>query len=322
MADVTTSQPLWLRKVELVVGDANQTTIDLSQLQIRFDVFSANKTTARRLECRIYNPSPDTAQRIEKEFTYVQLSAGYENNPYGIIFAGRICRISRGKESAVDSYLDIVARDGDEPVTYGCIGVSIPPSQTSLSDQHAAVVKAMAKYGVSTGYVPSDLPTQQLPRGKVVYGMVRDKLRDIASTAKCDWHIEDNQVNLVPVTGIIPDYQIIIDESSGLVGVPTQTVDGLNLTTLLNPNIKTGRVILVPGNVINTTSFSQSLQPGQSEQPYIPDLSPTAQFKVWAVHHTGDTRGGIFYTDIVAEAIGGKNPVNSQARLDAVVNGQ
>ena len=43
----------------------------------------------------------------------VMLQAGYENGAYGIIFSGTILRIRTGRESATDTFLEIMAADGD-----------------------------------------------------------------------------------------------------------------------------------------------------------------------------------------------------------------
>jgi hypothetical protein len=315
---IDSSQRQWLRKVSFVVGDSSGNALDLSALQIRFTVASAVIQTPRLLEARIYNLSDQTTSTIQQEFTRVQLSAGYQDGPFGLIFSGTICNFRRGKESTVDSYLDLVATDGDAAYNQSTVSQSLAAGWTP-ADVQKTLVQSMK--GIMLGNSP-ELATTQAPRGKVLYGMTRDHLRQFGDANNLDWSIENGQINFVPRgPGYIPGEAIVLSSGTGMIGIPEQTIDGVNVRTLLNPNIRTGRVLQIDNSSIASTQFNQTVGTDVSR---LPDLSRDGLYKVYSLRHTGELRSQAWYTDAICEAVDptGGIAVSSPTYINAVVNGQ
>lgn len=311
---LSSNQRQWIRRIRLVAGDAAGSGVDLSDLQIRFRIASATTQTPRQLEARIYNLSSDTSRTIEQEFTQVQLSAGYQNGPFGILFTGAIAQVRRGRENAVDSFVDIVAADGDFAYNWAVINTTLAKGWTR-SDQQKALVQAMNQ---QTGYSPN-LPAAQAPRGKVLYGPAKDHLRGFGAATGTQWGSEDGKINFVPEIGYIPGETIILNSASGMVGVPEQTIDGVTVRCLLNPNIRTGRLLQIDNASITSTTLKS---PVSANDPFfLPSLDADGMYKVYALHHLGDSRGQEWYTEAVCVAINGTAPLTS-TYTNAVVNGQ
>lgn len=294
----------WLRKVSLIVGNASGQGLDLSQLHLRFTIFSATTQSPKHTTIRVYNVADATAKRLQQEFQQVFLQAGYDGN-FGLIFSGAIKQVRKGRENATDTFVDIIAADGDEAYNWSVINTTLAAGW-SQTDYHGALIQSMSSYGVSAGYIP-DFAATKLPRGKVCYGMTRDYMRQLAGAAGTQWTIRDGQLHMVPVTGYLPNQAVVLTSDTGMVGVPTQTVDGILVKCLLNPNI-------IPGSrvQINNASIQQAaLSVDYTATNYFPSLDDDGMYKVYAMTQTGDTRGPAFYTDMICAAVNGTQPLTS-----------
>jgi hypothetical protein len=304
----------WLRRVSLIVGNASGQGLDLSELHIRFTIWSATTQSPKHTTIRVYNVADATAKRLQQEFQQVFLQAGYGDN-FGLIFGGAIKQIRKGRENATDTFVDIIAADGDEAYNWSVVNTTLAAGW-SQTDYHNALVQSMAQYGVTAGYAPA-FSGAKLPRGKVCYGMTKDYMRQFAGAAGTQWTIRDGQLHMVPVTGYLPNQSIVLTSDTGMVGVPTQTVDGILVKCLLNPNI-------IPGSriQINNASIQQAaLSVDYTATNYFPSLDDDGFYKVYAMSQTGDTRGPAFYTDMICAGVNGTAPLTS-TYTNAVVNGQ
>jgi len=294
----------YLRKVSLLVGSSETTqgAIDLSELRIRFTIRRGDIQTPNTADIRVYNLSEQTAQNIQKEFTRVVLQAGYEGN-YGVIFDGQIKQVRRGRETQTDTYLDITAADGDSAYNFAMTSISLAAGSTP-NDHVGAVLKDMASHNVSGGYIPN-LPGNPLPRGKVIFGMSRDVMRNIANNTDTSWSIQDGKLNMVPLNAYMPGEVPVLTAATGVIGLPEQTQGGIKLKTLLNPNLKIGQAVKLDNASIQSYKFglalNQQVQNLFDEQ--VVKLNDDGLYYVMIADHTGDTRGNEFYTELTCLAI-------------------
>lgn len=286
----------YLRRVALLVGGSDQ-GIDLSQLHIEFKVRQWDLQTPNNTLIRVWNLRPETAERVKNEFTRVVLQAGYRDGAFGTIFDGSIIQAKMGRGNATDTYLDIVAADGDQAYNFAVVNKSLAAGSTP-ADHTAAAAAAMEDHGVKMGYRPEAFPgSNPLPRGKVMHGMARDKLRGIASNTQTKWSIQNGSVQMVPLTGVIPGAAVAINAGSGMIGIPEQTQDGIKVRLLLNPNIKMGGAVQINNADVNRAQLAVNLQ-GQVQNAFLPRVTDDGLYRVIVAEHTGDTRGNDFYTDL------------------------
>jgi hypothetical protein len=327
-SDVVTAAPtgerLWLHKCKLVIANDNGSGYDLSNLRVKFRVQAHTIQTLKSAEITVLNLAPATLQNIftKREFTQVTLSAGYQNGPFGNIFTGKIAYLRVGKEDALTSFLHIVATDCDDAYHWATINVTLGAGAASTpQNQLNAILTALKPYGVTAGSIPP-LPATGLPRGKVMQGMVRDMLTDLARSVGCDWHFADGKLNFVtrdvPLTGDV----IVLTPRTGLIGAPEQTLDGLNVRALLNPNIVTGRLIQISSSQVNRSAIGSGVQADYS-QPYLPSLSANGRYMVYSLSHEGDTRGtgNDWVTEMIAVASDTTTPPLSATYLAAWIDG-
>jgi hypothetical protein len=300
------SQRQWLRKISLVAGDSSGKALDFSELQVRFTVSSATTQTFRQLNARIYNVSKATALTVEKEFTQVQLSAGYQDGPFGIIFSGQIAQIRRGHENSVDSFLDIIGADGDQAGNWSILNTTMAAGWT-MADFQKILLQALQQTtpSITMGYSP-ELSTAKAPRGRTLYGSTRDFLREFANNTGTQWNLADGKLNFVPKLSYIPGDAIALNAASGMIGFPVQTIDGIVVRALLNPNIRTGRLLQIDNASIQTTTLKTPT--GSTDSFFIPSTDADGSYKVYALKHIGDTRGQEWYTDAICAAQNGTLP--------------
>ncbi|SPA44832.1 phage protein [Cupriavidus taiwanensis] len=295
------STPQFGRKVSLIIGQDSGDALDLSELRFRFDVRRGDLQTPNSCRVRVYNVSAETARRAQKEFTRLVLQAGYPGN-FGIIFDGTIKQVRRGRENQTDTYLDITAADGDSAYNFAVVNTTLAAGSTP-ADHVAAACTAMNPYGVTQGYLP-ELPTNPLPRGKVMFGMARDFMRWTARTCQTVWSIQDGKAIMVPETSYMPGEIPVITAETGMVGLPEQTQNGITIKMLLNPSVKIGRLIEI--NNASVQQYEYSLNVGQQAQNQRIEEQAKLQddgfYYVMIAEHYGDTRGNDFYTDVICLA--------------------
>ena len=280
--------------------------LDLSALRIKFQVSQFAADAPPTAIITVYNLSDTTSKKIQKEFQSVTLQAGYENGNYGIIFQGTIMQTRRGRESNIETFLEIMASDLDEFFNYGVVSATLKAG-SKAADQIAAVVEAGKDQGAGQGYAPPDLSATGgtlLPRGKVLFGFGRDRLTDVAQSTQSAWYIEGGKVNFVSLTGYVPSQAVVLNAQSGLVGVPEATINGVEATILLNPFIKLGTRVQINNAAINQLQVNQPGFPNYNSPLLFPaTVLNDGFYAVLVAEHRGDTWGEEWYTDLTCLAL-------------------
>jgi hypothetical protein len=297
----------YLRTCQLFVSGNNLNGLDLSALRIKFSVKRSDTMTPNVADIRVYNLDEKTALQIRKEFTRVTLQAGYEGN-FGVIFQGNIKQVIIGRESATDTFIDIVAGDGDRAYNFAIINATLAKGSTQ-TDQINAAATAMGPKGVTAGHL-GEQSTQQLPRGKVMYGNARGYLRDVAQNSQSSWSIQDEKITFVKKKSYLPGERVVLTSKTGMIGTPQQTNEGVNVKCLLNPNIKIASRVQIDNASIARFKINLSIPNSAANIPA--PLTADGVYYVLVVEHTGDTRGIEWYSNLICLNIDvTTNPINS-----------
>lgn len=313
------SDELYGRQCSLVVGNAQGAGLDLSELRVKFTVNRADTQSPANAQIRVYNLSDDTADIIQQEFTHVVLQAGYESN-FGTIFQGAVRQYRKGRESATDTFLDILAQDGDEGYNFAITNTGQVPlaagwDQTEL---HTRLLEDMEQFDITPGYVPG-FGGPAMPRGKAIYGMTRDSLRGLANASGTYWHLSEGELNMIPIGAALPGEAVVLTAATGMVGLPQQTLNGIIVKSLLNPRIKHGAVVQLNNASIQQQSFNIAYAPGSANSVFTGDgvvqntgieTGRDGDYKVFAITMTGDTRGPEWYSDLICVGLNATAPLS------------
>ena len=306
---MATEQRQYLRRCKLIVSTAGGSGLDLSGLHIKFAVKKADAQTPNTAEIRVYNVAETTVARIRKEFSRVVLQAGYESN-YGVIFDGNIKQVRFGRENGTDTYIDIAAGDGDDAYNFAVVNTTLAAG-AKQSDQIGAAANSMSGRGVRQGYIGETGETK-LARGKVMYGMARDYMRQSAEASDTSWSIQDGKLQFVPMTGVLPNQAVVLNSKTGLVGQPEQTNDGIKARCLLNPMLKIGGKVQIDEKDVAQAKLPDTTKDAQANQPA--DIAADGFYRLLVVEHSGDTRGNDWYSDLVCLDIDATQPPNKQVK--------
>ena len=254
----------WMRHFELQLVDENGQGIELSDFKVTFTIDWFNISSASRVGTfKIYNLSADTVNRITgQEFSKVRLIAGYDGiapevsasdvgtvrevdaadvgqsdgRNYGLIFSGEIRYSVTGKDSPIDSYVLIQAADTDLAFATSITSQTLAAGYT-VADVNRALMKDFEAKGATEGLTP-EMPATVFPRGRVLFGMTRHLMDNVAGQCGATWQFVDGQRQMVANNEYVHD-AIVLNSATGLIGMPQQTIgNGVNVRARINPNIR------------------------------------------------------------------------------------
>lgn len=294
----------WLRQCKLTV-DGGGSAIDMSELRIRFNVTQQNLQSPAAADITVTNLSRETASRAKKEGLNVTLEAGYQSNS-AVIFKGQVIQARYGRETPVDTYFNIIAQGGDQAYNFGMVNKTLAAGHT-YRDQVDAVFEGLKKHGITLGKI-ADLGTKQMPRARVMYGMARDILRVICMSTNTSWSIHNNELTITKDDEPNEGGAIVLNSRTGLIGFPTQTIDGIQARCLLNPKIRPGTLVQIDQASVQEVKFSPAYT-AEVNNAMAPGIADDGFYKVLVAEHEGDTRDIPWYTNIICTRADGKGPI-------------
>lgn len=240
----------YLRKVSLDVI-ANGQTRRIDNLRIKFTVKKTAKSEPNKAEISIYNLSEKTRSLVEAKDCRVVLSAGYLGlNPEGIlrtsafktksvdvVFQGNVKKFEHTKEST-----DIITRlecgDGHKAFTTATMDKGYhPDTSLSVPFQDLAAALGLAKGAQVT------IPDRKIGNGITLSGPVRNHLDNLCKRFDLEWSIQNEALQIVDSSKFTNDGIIVLNKSTGLVGSPSKTKDGVSFSCLLQPALRPGKRI-------------------------------------------------------------------------------
>jgi hypothetical protein len=301
----------YIRRCNLIVAGKTGDGLDLGSLHVKFKITKSDSQTPNAADITVYNLTENTAKQIRDEYSRVVLQAGYESN-YGVIFAGNIKQVRIGRENGTDTFINIAAGDGDESYNYAVVNQTLAAG-TTQRDQIQTASSAMNHHGVTLGYV-GNTGTTKLARGKVMYGLARDYLRQSAQASETTWSIQDGKLQVVERTAYLPGQAVVMTSKSGLIGAPEQTDKGLHVRALLNPQLRVGGRIKV-----DQASITEAMLPNTAAGTpanAAPALSPDGVYRILVVEYAGDNRGNDWYCDLTCLDVDATAPVDDSVSID------
>ena len=306
-----TAETQYIRKCDLIVSDDAGDGLNLSGLTINFAIKKTDGQTPNTAAIRIYNLNATTLARIQKEFTRVTLQAGYESN-YGIIFDGNVKQFSTGRENVTDTFLDIQAADGDAAYNFAVVNATLSAG-SKQRDQIEAAARTMRGLGVGSGYVDDATDGQALPRGKVMYGMARDYIRQSAQSSGSSWSIQNGKIQVVKLTGVLPGQAVALNSKSGLIGTPEQTNDGIKFRCLINPQLQIGGLVHLNEKDI-TKAKPETAESADGQQKAPAEFQADGIYRLISATIAGNTRGNDWYIDGVCLSVDQTAPAGDQVQ--------
>lgn len=336
----------WTRHFELQLLDKDGKGINFGDLRVTFNIEWFNLSSESSVGTfKIYNVSAETANKIAgEEFSKIRVIAGYEGmepvvsadqvgraqevdpsqdgqrngENYGLIFSGDIRYTMTGKDNPVDSYVLIQASQSGFAFASTMSGTTLAAGW-NYAEMDGALMKDFNANGVTVGSTPP-MPPTVFPRGRVLFGMTRHLMDNVAAQCRATWMLVDGKREMVAVDEVVHE-AIVLNSHTGLIGMPQQTMgNGVNVKCLINPNIRVNGLIqldqasvfrtalgthdiaMAGGRITDQNTDGNVSLSGTTAQPA--SLATDGVYIVRGIMYTGDTRGQAWYMDMMCDARG------------------
>jgi len=256
---------LYIRNARLTIGSKKFETRISFNIQKSSEGKSSNKG-----KTSVYNLSEDSRSFIEKgEDLLMKLEAGYAGN-YAVIYLGDIKKTEHTR-SGPDVITTLECGDGEKRLTDAHIEVSLGPD----SKFNQVINAAVTAMGISRGVI-KNIPQTAYKNGFSFSGKVSDLLDRLAKKEGLEWSVQDNALQIFPKGQDTGETAVLLNERTGLLGVPNKTDEGFVAKSLLNGDIVPGRQVQVESKF----------------------LTGKAVFIAEKVSHVGDTDEGDYVTTV------------------------
>lgn len=232
---------------------ARRTVLDVSQLDIEFDVATDITRAPNKATIKIWNLGAEKRSNLvaaladKRRRAVVSLEAGYEDQGASQIFRGEITAIRSGRGN-VSTSIDIEARDSSEILRSARISQSFAPGTSVEAVVRAAASALGAGEGNLSAYA-SGLTVdgeRSFRSGYAASGLAASVLDDLLRAAGLRWSIQKGALQLRRAGGAAIEQAVLLSPQSGLIGSPSPEDKGqVRVQCLLQPSLTPGqRVVL------------------------------------------------------------------------------
>ena len=282
------------RKYQLTITQADGTARVIEDLRVTFEITKSILSFPNLCKLVIYNPNEDTLSALQTKFTKISINAGYEGN-VKLLFKGEVRNVSQSKVS-VDRMLTVYAGDGERDWQNATFNKTFTENVT-ISKAIEDVLSSFKE--VTIGVIDGIPNIADKLRGQTLSGSSKDILDGFASEYGFDWSIQNGEVIIAPVESPLQgDEAVLVNSATGMVGSPTLTEIGADVTTLLNP-------ALLPNKAFKIESLNADIQMGNLFFRNINRTSAEGLYKIQEVTFKGDSREGDWVSSVKGRIING-----------------
>jgi len=280
------------RRYDLSIIDSENNAVVIRELKIEFEIVKSVLSYPNLAKISLYNLSKKTLALLQTKFTRIVLNAGYLDN-VSLIFKGDIRNIFQSQQG-VDSIATIYAADGEKDWQNATFNKTFTANVT-ISEQ---INEVLATFKETTIGVIEGVPQiSENLRGQTLSGSSKDILDNFANEYGFNWNIQDGEVTITPVDQPLTGTEaVLITAMTGMVGSPTLTEIGADVTTLLNPR-------LLPNAAFKIESIDTDVQLGNLYFRDIEKTTAAGLYKVQEVTFKGNSREGDWVSSVKGRVI-------------------
>lgn len=282
------------RIYELTIIPASGISRVISGLRVNFEITKSILSFPNLCKLTIYNPNDETLSALQDKFTKIVFNAGYEGD-IKLLFKGEIRNIFQSK-MGVDRLITIYAGDGEKDWQNSTFNKTFSETVTMKT----AIQEVLSSFkDISIG------TTEGLPEeadkllGQTLSGSSKDIMDEFADEYGFDWSIQDGEIITTPINSPLQgDEAVLISSATGMIGSPTVTEIGADVTSLLNPR-------LLPNRAFKIESVGSDIQMGNLFFRNIKRTSAEGTYKIQEVIFKGDSREGDWLSSVKGSIING-----------------
>jgi hypothetical protein len=242
--------------------------------QIAFTVEQGVSRGMDKATITLTNLNPESIGFLQRERLKIILRGGYPDTQ-GLIFSGEVARFGV-RTSVVTSQSDT---DRTTQIEAGTGEVNLQETRFDRSfarnASNLAIIDAVA---ASLGVIIRDrglIPEFQYLTGWTHIGSAARALDSLAADIGTDWTLQGDTLIMMPEQSASTQTAAVINRASGLIGRVVQSINGLEFTTLLNPQLRPSRSCVVQ---------AEGITPGT--------------YRIETVKHSGDFEGDSWFSQV------------------------
>jgi len=237
---------LFNRYCALEAGQEEQEGKRFDKLFMTFEFLRNPKSQANTGKVSIYNLNKASRSLLSRDGVKYNFIAGYsglnEDPIRGILSSGDIEEIKTEKKG-VDIITNLVVSEDGKKLREKSIDKSFAEGVNSTT----IVNELVNTLGVVKGTIIG-LKNKVFNSGYVASGKVKDRLDEIAKTDGLEWSVQNGELNILPEGVPTTEVAVNLTPKTGLLSAKKIKVEGkdrITFISLLNPNIKINRQIIV-----------------------------------------------------------------------------
>lgn len=268
-------------------------TFDQESPRCIFDVQQIGYQAFWYGDLTIYNLNAEAEQVVLRESQQVVVSAGYQKGNFGQIFKGWVFQPLWERENVVDYKITLHCLLGRPELTNNF--VSFTHERFATQFDLIAKIAASARSPINIAALAQSMQQKQLPRGKVIFGNPGKYFNEAARDNNLQWFVGPKGLTLANMLEVSGTPQITYTPTTGLIGTPQQTQDGVSFKVLLDPRLQ---IMYPPMQVKIDQSAIRQIKRNIGDN-VLTVLDRDGIYLIGGVRHIGDTRGQEWYTEVV-----------------------
>lgn len=280
------------RIYDLTVIPTNGESRVIRELRVNFEITKSVLSFPNLAKIIIYNPNPDTISVLQDRFTKLIFNAGYEGD-VRLLFKGEIRNAFEGK-IGTDRTITVYAGDGERDWQNASFNKTFTEN-VSISSAIDEVLKTFKDTVI--GSLEGVPQISDKLRGQTLSGSSKDIMDQFADEYGFNWNIQDGEVVITAIEEPLQGTEaVLINAATGMIGSPTVTEIGANVTTLLNPR-------LFPNSAFKIESVNADIELGNLFFRQIPRTNAEGLYKIQEVNFKGDSREGDWTSSVKGRII-------------------
>lgn len=263
-------------------------------LHMAFDILATSESKPNTAKVKIFNLSKSTRDLISTDMRGLEFWAGY-GDEVGMVFRGSFDKETstvHHVKNGTDWETEIEIGDGAKEFSSTYFDRSYSAG-TPIRQIFTDITKSMG-----LPFLMEYTGTGSLLSSAVFSGRASKVLDGLCAEHSCRWSIQHGVVEVIPkaATPKKDSTAVVLSPSTGLVGTPTFTEDGLEVKTLLMCTIKPTRLIKVDPAAVETRMKALGdavKEKGKKTKPK-PVPRSLGVYIVDRVQYIGDNMGGDF----------------------------
>jgi len=280
------------RVYELTIIPPDGEARTITQLRVSFEITKSILSFPNIARITLYNPNQDTLSALEEKYTRIVLNAGYEGD-LRLLFKGEVRNVFQSKNGR-DRVLTIYSGDGEQSWQNATFNKTFS-EKLSVSSAIEEVLKTFSD--INIGSLEGLPEVADKIGGQTLSGSSKDIMDTFADEYGFSWSIQDGEIIITPDEEPLQgDEAVLVSAATGMIGSPTITEIGVDVTTLLNPR-------MLPNRAFKVESVNAEVAIGNLFFRNLKRTNGEGVYKIQEVNFKGDSRDGDWLSSVKGRII-------------------